>query len=175
MAKEQKYLGMEVKKKGKGLFVDCALLINAYSRKQALERFRKYADLNPGIVLTEKESQAMLDKLLSLLRPRKLTKKEAKDILRKRISEKEANAFAKELFRKPVIPVTLKAPARTKIPKLIEKRGLAVFGDKEKFIRWMYSPCKALGNKIPASLLKTKSGLEMILDELGRIENSVFA
>ena len=174
MAKEQKYLGMEVKKKGSGLFVDCALLINAYSRKQAIERFKKYADLNPDIVLTERESQTMLDKLLSLLRPRKLTKKEAKDILRKRVSEKKANAFAKELFRKPVIPVTLKAP-RIKMPKLIEQRGLAVFGDKEKFIRWMYSPCKALSNKIPASLLKTKSGLEIILDELGRMENSVFA
>lgn len=175
MAKEQKYLGMEVKKKGNGLYVDCALLINAYSRKQALERFRKYADLNPGIVLTEKESQAMLDKLLSLLRPRKLTKKEAKGILRKRVSEKEASAFVKELDKKPVISATLKAHAMTKIPKLIEKRGLAVFGDKEKFIRWMYCPCKTLGNKTPTSFLKTKAGTEMILDELGRIENSVFA
>ena len=175
MAKEQKYLGMEVKKKGSGLFVDCALLINAYSRKQALEQFKKYADLNPGIVLTEKESQAMLDKLLSLLRPRKLTKKEAKDILRKRHSEKEASSFVKEIYRKPALTVALKPQAKTKIPQFIKKRGLEAFGENAKFIRWMHSPCKALGDKIPAKFLKTKGGIEMILDELGRIENSVFA
>ncbi len=175
MVKEQKYLGMEVKKKGNKLHVDCALLINAYSRKQALEQFRKYADFNPGIVLTERESQTMLDKLLSLLRPRKLTKKEVKAILQKRVSEKEASAFVKELNKTPEIPATFKARDKTMIPNLIEKLGLVVFGDKEKFIRWMHCPCKALDNKAPANVLKTKAGIKMILDELGRIENRVFA
>lgn len=61
-----------------------------------------------------------------------------------------------------------------KILKLIEKRGIEVFGNKEKLILWMNCPCKALNDKTPTSLLK-KSEIEMILDELGRIENGVFA
>ncbi len=35
MVKKQKYLGMEVKKKGNGISVDCGLLIDAGSRKEA--------------------------------------------------------------------------------------------------------------------------------------------
>ncbi len=97
MAKKQKYHGLEVKKKGNGFFVDCGLLIDAGSRKKARELFREHADMNPGIVLTEKESQDMLETLLHILRPKTLTKKAAKVIFRKHVSEKDANAFAKEL------------------------------------------------------------------------------
>ncbi len=87
MAKKQNYLAMEVKKKGNGLYVDCGLLIDAYSRKQALERFREYADMNPGIVLTEKEARAMIKKLTAIFPPPTFTEKDAKAILRKHLPE----------------------------------------------------------------------------------------
>lgn len=54
MAKKQKYLGMEVKKKGNGLFVDCALLIDAGSRKEAQNILEDYDVMKPIVVLTEK-------------------------------------------------------------------------------------------------------------------------
>jgi len=54
-------------------------------------------------------------------------------------------------------------------------KGTDVFGDKDKFLLWMNHPSKALANKKPMSLLNSKFGADMILDELGRIEHGVFA
>ena len=54
-------------------------------------------------------------------------------------------------------------------------RGVEVFGDKDKFISWMNHPCKALANKTPLSLLNSRFGIAMVLDELGRIEHGIFA
>ena len=54
-------------------------------------------------------------------------------------------------------------------------RGTEVFQDKEKFISWMHSPSKALANQTPLSLLDSRFGTEMVLDELGRIEYGVYS
>jgi putative toxin-antitoxin system antitoxin component (TIGR02293 family) len=54
-------------------------------------------------------------------------------------------------------------------------RGVKVFGDREKFLSWMKSPSPALGNRIPASLLRSRFGTEVVLDELGRIEHGVIS
>jgi len=54
-------------------------------------------------------------------------------------------------------------------------RGVKVFGDREKFLSWMKSPSPALGNRTPASLLGSRFGTEMVLDELGRIEHGVIS
>jgi len=39
----------------------------------------------------------------------------------------------------------------------------------------MNHPNKALNNKTPMSLLNSKFGTNMVLDELGRIEHGVFS
>ncbi|MEK6775878.1 MAG: antitoxin Xre/MbcA/ParS toxin-binding domain-containing protein [bacterium] len=57
----------------------------------------------------------------------------------------------------------------------VAARGTAVFGDKVKFIKWLESENKALGGKTPVSLLVSSFGVEMVLDELGRIEHGVFS
>ena len=57
----------------------------------------------------------------------------------------------------------------------VATRGVEVFGDKDKFINWMNHPCKPLANKTPLSLLNSRFGMEMVLDELGRIEHGIFA
>ncbi len=53
-------------------------------------------------------------------------------------------------------------------------RGFEVFGDPDKFIEWMNAPCTALGERIPMSLITTQVGIDMILDELGRIAHGVY-
>ncbi len=57
----------------------------------------------------------------------------------------------------------------------VATRGVEVFGDKDKFINWMNHPSKALANKTPLSLLNSRFGIAMVLDELGRIEHGIFA
>lgn len=54
-------------------------------------------------------------------------------------------------------------------------RGVEVFEDKDKFLTWMKNPNKALANRTPISLLSSRFGTDMVLDELGRIEHGVFS
>jgi putative toxin-antitoxin system antitoxin component (TIGR02293 family) len=49
-----------------------------------------------------------------------------------------------------------------------------VFKDDKKVSVWLKSPNYALGNVSPVSLLDTIPGMEIVLDELGRIEHGVF-
>ena len=57
----------------------------------------------------------------------------------------------------------------------VAAKGSEVFESKEKFLAWMKCPNKALSNKTPVSLLGSKFGGDMVLDELGRIEYGVFS
>ncbi len=54
-------------------------------------------------------------------------------------------------------------------------RGEEVFEDKDKFMEWMKRPSTALSGKTPLGLLGSRFGIEMILDELGRIETGVYS
>ena len=54
-------------------------------------------------------------------------------------------------------------------------RGEEVLGNLDGFKEWMSSSVLALGNKKPKSFLDTSLGIEMLMDELGRIEHGVFA
>lgn len=55
----------------------------------------------------------------------------------------------------------------------VAAKGSEVFGDRDKFLAWMNHPNKALKNKTPISLLKSRFGTDLVLDELGRIEHGV--
>ncbi|WP_080056516.1 type II RES/Xre toxin-antitoxin system antitoxin [Spirosoma aerolatum] len=48
--------------------------------------------------------------------------------------------------------------------------GESVFGSAAAFRRWMDKPAYGLGNQIPFDLLHTSGGIDLILDELIRIE-----
>ena len=50
-----------------------------------------------------------------------------------------------------------------------------VMGDRDRARRWLQAPCIPLGNVPPMSLLDTYTGVEMIMDELGRIEHGIAA
>ncbi len=54
-------------------------------------------------------------------------------------------------------------------------KGIRLFGDRDNFLKWLNLPCKALGNNIPIDLLSSKVGVDIVLEELGRIEHGIFA
>ena len=53
-------------------------------------------------------------------------------------------------------------------------KGVEVFGSQQKFLRWFESPSTAFGGKAPGELVSLKTGTQMVMDELGRIEYGVF-
>jgi len=55
----------------------------------------------------------------------------------------------------------------------VAAKGGQVFEDKDNFLAWMKQSNVALGGKSPQSLLSTRFGTQMVLDELGRIEHGV--
>jgi len=57
----------------------------------------------------------------------------------------------------------------------VYSRGEEVFGTIDAFREWMNSSVLALGNKKPKEFLDTSLGIEMLMDELGRIEHGIFA
>jgi len=53
--------------------------------------------------------------------------------------------------------------------------GMRVFKNRDKFLSWMNHPNKTLGQKTPLSLLSSRFGTDMVIDELGRIEYGIFS
>lgn len=53
--------------------------------------------------------------------------------------------------------------------------GMDVFGDKDNFNRWLGSKSVTLGGIKPMELLDSSFGIEMVRDELGRVEHGVLA
>jgi putative toxin-antitoxin system antitoxin component (TIGR02293 family) len=49
-------------------------------------------------------------------------------------------------------------------------KGVSVFGSIDEFNKWMAEPAFGLGNQVPLNLLDTITGIEMVGEELTRIE-----
>jgi putative toxin-antitoxin system antitoxin component (TIGR02293 family) len=58
---------------------------------------------------------------------------------------------------------------------LLYKKGADVFGSEENFHTWMETISIPLGGVKPKGLLDTTYGINLITDELGRIEHGIFA
>ena len=54
-------------------------------------------------------------------------------------------------------------------------QGIEVFEKKEKFITWLNRPNRSLHNQIPIELIETSIGIDLVIDELLRIEYGVFS
>jgi len=52
--------------------------------------------------------------------------------------------------------------------------GYEVFDSKEDFKKWLLTPSKALGDKIPFELLDNSFGFEMVENEIMRIQYNVY-
>lgn len=75
-------------------------------------------------------------------------------------------------------PQTLLNPEQSE--KVVElsrlyNRGEEVFGNLNSFKEWMNSSVMALGNIKPKQLLDTSLGIDMLMNELGKIEHGIFA
>lgn len=55
----------------------------------------------------------------------------------------------------------------------IAAQAARVLGTHEKASRWLHEPNRALGNRIPLSLLDTDVGTRQVEDVLGRIEHGI--
>jgi len=53
--------------------------------------------------------------------------------------------------------------------------GYDVFDSKEDFKKWLITPSKTLGNKIPFELLDSSFGFEMVENEIVRIQYNVYS
>jgi putative toxin-antitoxin system antitoxin component (TIGR02293 family) len=69
---------------------------------------------------------------------------------------------------------TLQTERIIEIAKL-HSLGTEVFGLTDYFEEWMNSKSIALGNVRPIELLDSSVGIEMLMDELGRIEHGILA
>lgn len=59
--------------------------------------------------------------------------------------------------------------------EILYSKGEAVFGNRENFTTWLETSNLALGDILPLDLLKTSFGINLLLDELVRIEHGVLA
>lgn len=51
--------------------------------------------------------------------------------------------------------------------------GIEVFEDRDRFLTWLSLPSVALGDKRPIELLSSRFGIELVIDELGRIAHGI--
>ncbi|HYV92109.1 MAG TPA: antitoxin Xre/MbcA/ParS toxin-binding domain-containing protein [Chitinophagales bacterium] len=50
------------------------------------------------------------------------------------------------------------------------RKGEEIFGNVNEFRKWIDEPAYGLGNMIPETLLETSGGIDLIMEELTRIE-----
>lgn len=55
------------------------------------------------------------------------------------------------------------------------KKGQEIFGDSEAFNQWLKQPASGLGGIIPFDLLYTQGGINLVIEELLRIEYGALA
>ncbi len=56
----------------------------------------------------------------------------------------------------------------------ITARAIEILGTREKAIRWLNAPVRALGNRTPVSLLDSAEGIARVGEVLGQIEHGVW-
>jgi putative toxin-antitoxin system antitoxin component (TIGR02293 family) len=54
-------------------------------------------------------------------------------------------------------------------------QGIEVFNEKGKFITWLNRPNRSLNDQIPIELIETSIGIDLVIDELLRIEYGVYS
>jgi putative toxin-antitoxin system antitoxin component (TIGR02293 family) len=83
-----------------------------------------------------------------------------KTIQRYQKEEKKMNAQNSEQLLKMIV---------------LYQKAEEVFGDIDSFDRWLRKPAAGLGNQAPLSFMQTSGGIDLIHDELQRIEHGALA
>jgi putative toxin-antitoxin system antitoxin component (TIGR02293 family) len=53
---------------------------------------------------------------------------------------------------------------------ILYKKGIEIFGEQAYFIRWMNESSPGVGNLQPVDIINTSGGIDLIMEELSRIE-----
>ncbi len=61
----------------------------------------------------------------------------------------------------------------TEIISTVVERATEVIGDRERALRWLGTPVRALNFATPISLLNSEEGLKSVLTILGRLEHGI--
>ncbi len=85
------------------------------------------------------------------------------------LSERQLNRYDKEHLLRTDISAQL-----IQIVELYTK-GYELFEDRDKFQKWMDAEIVGLGNVKPKSLLDTTFGIQMVVNELGRLEYGIIS
>ena len=124
--------------------------------------------------------------------PFDLLKLTEKGLPRKAIAQLEGILYLKPSEIAPMLHVSSRTIERYKKEKSNKKLNSAiterilriamvvarckeVFENPELCEEWLKTKNEVLGNKEPISLLRWNFGIDMVLDELGRIEHGIFA
>ncbi len=57
----------------------------------------------------------------------------------------------------------------------LQSKGISVFGSAQSFNQWLNSKIVALGGLKPIEYLDSSFGVDILMDELGRIEHGILA
>lgn len=115
-------------------------------------------------VIRKGMSKKALDRLMEVTG---ITSKEMAFIIR--LSDRTLRRYKSQTLLNPEQSEKIVELAR------LYSRGEQVFGNIESFKEWMNSTVMALGNKKPKELLDTSLGIDILMDELGKIEHGIFA
>lgn len=140
------------------------------SRNMIIDNFQ--TEYERHVKLTAKKENPREALLLSLSKSRNMKRlqKEFLD-MKKRIIENQRES---KLLKK-----TWQAARQSYIKDIrteaLYNRGESVFGTNENFEDWMNKTSVSLGNNKPIDLIETEGGIQVVIDELGRIEHGIFA
>ena len=93
-----------------------------------------------------------------------------------RLSSSADSCFISTLRSSAIVvqSLFLESERMVEMAKLYSK-GEEVFGTIDNFKEWMNTTLLPLGNKKPKEFLDTSLGINMLMNELGRIQHGIFA
>jgi len=127
-----------------------------------LSKYEKSFDNSISILLNAKKglkAQAVFDFILISRFSNQLIEQLLKKTLKTFTNYKDQNTLLDSAISEKLL----------KLFALYDK-GVSVFGSIEEFNKWMAEPAFGLGNQIPSSLLDTITGIDLVGEELTRIE-----
>jgi putative toxin-antitoxin system antitoxin component (TIGR02293 family) len=127
-----------------------------------LSKYEKSFDNSISILLNAKKglkAQAVFDFILISQFSNQLIEQLLKKTLKTFTNYKDQNTLLDSAISEKLL----------KLFALYDK-GVSVFGSIEEFNKWMAEPAFGLGNQIPRSLLDTITGIDLVGEELTRIE-----
>jgi putative toxin-antitoxin system antitoxin component (TIGR02293 family) len=93
---------------------------------------------------------------------------------------KFSNQLVEQLLHKTLKTLTTYKQNNTPLDSVISEKllklfalydkGLFVFGSSDELNKWLADPAYGLGNQVPSSLLDTITGIDLVKEELVRIE-----